>query len=96
MLRNGCRVAAAASTKGGAEAAAEPTSSDRLFHGRKSKEIFLSLGRCCGKDLMKQGQIRLRLCLPFKSNLSEDPITGAFKEFANFYSGALTIKLQTL
>ena len=74
MLRNGCRVAAAASTKGGAEAAAELTPSGRLFHGRKAKGIFLSLGRCCGKDVMKQGQIRFRLCLPFKCRLSEDPI----------------------
>ena len=40
MLRNGCRVAAAASTKGGAEAAAELTPSGRLFHGRKVKGKF--------------------------------------------------------
>ena len=74
MLRNGCRVAAAASTKGGAEAAAELTPSGRLFHGGKVKGNLLSLGRCCGKDFMKRCQIRMRLCLPFKSNLSEDPI----------------------
>ena len=45
MLRNGCRVAAAASTKGGAEAAAELTPSGRLFHGRKVKGNFLTLLR---------------------------------------------------
>ena len=46
MLRNGCRVAAAASTKGGAEAAAaELTPSGRLFHGGKVKGNFLTLLR---------------------------------------------------
>ena len=45
MLRNGCRVAAAASTKGGAEAAAELAPSGRLFHGRKVKGNFLTLLR---------------------------------------------------